>query len=126
LVVAFNGEAGNTHQHVRTFAFMNAMIVAGLEAWRPDALILDLRHLRYEWGDEMAGTLGAAWDWSRNPFPTAVVTSDLNRAGLASLVEQEMGADPQEWLFGSIDDAVAAVDYQLVRPTAEPGAAPDI
>jgi hypothetical protein len=91
---------------------MTAMIVAGLEAWRPEALILDLRQLRYSWGDEMHDTLAAASGWCGRSFPTAVVASGLNREALTSLVIQEMGGDPRKLLFESIEDAVAAVDRQ--------------
>jgi len=115
LLVAFDGAAGNTHQDIGTFAFMKAMIVAGLEAWRPEALILDLRRLRYSWGDEMHDTLAAADGWCRRAFPTAVVVSDLNRVGLTSLVVREMGRDPQDLLFDSIDEAVSALDQQQYR-----------
>src|SRR6266550_5869970 len=55
LVVHFSGECGNGSRNNRTgyAEFMSAIIKAAVEAWKPVALILDLRQLKYEWGDEM-------------------------------------------------------------------------
>jgi hypothetical protein len=109
LVVAFEGEAGNTHEHSGTFSFMRAMMEAGVAAWQPDAVILDLRGLIYAWGDNMVEVL--AIDSS---LPVAVVVSDLNREALTSLVAEEMFAQPREWLFESLDEAVTAVERDLL------------
>jgi hypothetical protein len=92
---------------------MEAMIAAGVAAWSPFGVVLDLRELSYEWGDEMQEVLAGA----RNPrrsLPTAVVVSDLNREGLTSLVTQEMLAAPADWLFDTVDDAIAAVDGKVI------------
>ena len=112
LIVAFAGEAGNSHEHCGTFSFMDAVIAAGIQAWQPCGLVLDLSRLRYEWGDEMQRTLEIGSSWYRGKFPTAVVVSELNRAGLTSLVTKEMDQEPDEWLFETIDLAVSAVDSQ--------------
>jgi hypothetical protein len=109
LVVAFHGEAGNTHAHIGTFAFMDAMIAAGVAAWQPMGVVLDLRGLRYAWGDEMARTLAGA---GIHEDPPAVVVSDLNREGLTSLVKEELGGRPEKWLYESLDDALAVVDQR--------------
>jgi hypothetical protein len=110
LVVAFAGEAGNSHECCGTFAFMKAMIAAGVAAWEPVAVVLDLRRLTYEWGDNMLDVLSIVDD-SR---PLAIVVSDLNREGLTSLVAQEMLAQPGDWLFESVEGAVAATDRAFV------------
>lgn len=104
LVVAFEGEAGNSHEHAGTFLYMLGMIAAGIAVWSPSALVLDLRKLKYAWGDTMAQVLGSS------VLPTTVVTSALNREGLTSLVEQEMFAKAGDWLFESLADAVAGCD----------------
>ena len=124
LVVAFDGAAGNSHEHIGTFAFMNAMIAAGLAAWRPAAVILDLQRLQYWWGDEMHDTLTSPRDEFGRALPTAVVVSDLNREALTSLVADEMGGDPRSLLFESLEAALAAADQRQYQPDAEPGAAP--
>jgi hypothetical protein len=105
LVIRFDGEAGNSREHFGAFALMRAVIAAGVAAWKPASLVLDLRRLTYEWGDNMAEVLGCA-----QPLPTAVAVSDLNRDGLASLVEQEMFGEPKRWLFESVEAAIGAVD----------------
>jgi hypothetical protein len=114
LVIAFIGKAGNSHEFCGTFNFMDAMIAAGVVAWHPFAVVLDLRQLSYAWGDEMQGTLGSAYDYvSGSSLPTSVVVSDLNRKGLTSLVIQEMFASPGDWLFETVEDAIAAVDRRV-------------
>jgi hypothetical protein len=110
------------------FDHASAIVMAGLEAWGPWALILDLRALAYSWGDRMQNVLGAAQRWYEplralrrafggeavgNDFPLAVVVSDLNREGLISLVRDEMHLDPGALLFESVDEAAAALDRQL-------------
>lgn len=115
LIVAFAGEAGNSHEHCGTFRLMDAITMAGIIAWKPSALILDLRNLKYDWGDEMQRTLTVALAWHGEDFPLAVVVSDLNREGLTSLVKHEMQEDPAKWLFNSIGDAAKEIDTAL-RP----------
>lgn len=113
-MIAFEGEAGNSHEHVGTFLYMLGMIAAGIAAWSPMTLVLDLRKLKYAWGDEMVQVLGSS------DVPTTVVTSDLNRNGLTSLVEQEMFAKASDWLFESLADAVAGsyLKYAALRSSS--------
>lgn len=73
LVVAFTGKADNRREFHGTYRFMNAMIAAGAAAWNPFAVVLDLRQLSYEWGDEMASALVSARDsHSGRSLPSAV------------------------------------------------------
>ena len=120
LVVAFKGVCGIGSANNSDATFMAAMIKAGIEAWSPDALVLDLRELDYRWGDMMSKVLGAGeysmfkqvinGDGEANQdLPTAVVISDLNREGLTSLVEMEMFAKTQDWLCESWEAAAALV-----------------
>lgn len=117
LIVGFEGEAGNSHEHCGTFTFMRAMITAGVVAWDPTAVVLDLRRLAYEWGDDMLRVLDVEGD-----APVAVVVSDLNREGLTSLVEEEIPGRPEDWLFESIEEAVAAVDRAAIADRSPDGA----
>ena len=113
IVVAFYGEygfgsAGNEDAH-----FMTAIIKAALAAWVPQALIIDLRQMTYEWGDLIARAIDAgAGQYYDAPFPTAIVISDRNREGLTSLISQELFADPEKWLFDSLETAMQAVEEQ--------------
>src|SRR5262245_44715109 len=101
LVVKVVGIADDDREPFGTFRFLRAMAMAGLEACdpRPLALVLDLSQLDYKWGDSMAGVLTAGARWAGTGFPTAVVVSHRNEAGLTSLVAQELAANPKEWLF---------------------------
>jgi hypothetical protein len=126
LVVRLEGTASN--QTAQIFDLAAATVMAGLEAWQPWALILDLRALAYTWGDRMQNVLAVAQYWyePHRPvrrafggeevpmeFPLAVVVSDLNRDGLESLVRDEMHLDPRTLLFDSQEVAARVLDQAL-------------
>jgi hypothetical protein len=119
LVIGFDGEAGNSREHFGSFAAMRAMIAAGVAAWEPAAVVLDLQRLTYEWGDNMAWVLTAAY-----PLPTAVAVSDRSRDGLTSLVRKEMFDNPGKWLFESVKQAIEAVDHAVRGRRTYRGPAP--
>jgi hypothetical protein len=100
---------------------MTAMIKAGVEAFHPLVLILDLSRLTYEWGDEMADVLVAARDrYLGVEFPIAVIVSDHCREGLTSLVKDEMNVgNPEDWLFDDWSSAFDAVvrKYRVLTKT---------
>lgn len=92
------------------------MIAGYMVATVPDGIVLDLTELRYEWGDEMAGVLFYCSNHSieqDQSIPVAVVTSDLNREGLTSLVRDEMSQPINEWLFSDVESAVESVCSRL-------------
>lgn len=114
LIVEFSGECGFGSGSNPDACYMDAMIAAGFRAWDPSCLILDLRNLRYEWGDRVAAIFAPPHDLiSTNneevEFPLAAVVSNLNRDGLTSLIKDEMDGNPEEVLFESLDDAQARV-----------------
>ena len=75
---------------------------------------LDLRHLDYQWGDEMTGVLSAGDRyWGISDLPTTVIVSNQCPVGLTSLVAQEMGEDPAHWLFDDLDDAVEGLELKM-------------
>lgn len=123
IVIAFQGEYGFGCRGADDAAYMKAMIVGADAAWGPDAIILNLRELRYEWGDEMADVLSTAAclpgagcveeEAEHAPARCAIVASDLNRDGLTSLVDEELFSQPEDWLFSSLEDAVAATDRMV-------------
>lgn len=114
LIVAFDGEYGYGSKGNSDAAFMSSMIKAGLEAWGPAALIIDLRAMSYEWGDMIGSAIAAGADRNiDSPFPTAIVVSDRNREGMTSFVQREMGQEPGKWLFETLEDALRAVAEQL-------------
>jgi hypothetical protein len=93
--------------------FMRAVTCAGLEAWHPLTLGFDFRELSYTWGDEMTDVLdvgeGMVAGSPRRNLPTAVVVSDLCRAGLTSLLLEVWTVPPEQWLFDTVDSARARV-----------------
>lgn len=115
VVTTFRGEAAATHELLHVFSAIDEALEEVLESEHPAGLILDLRELKYSWGDEMARTLSLPSTWYGGDFPVVVVTSDLNRAGLTSLVRDEMFSDPNEWLADSEDEAVSQLKTKLQR-----------
>ncbi|HSH96602.1 MAG TPA: hypothetical protein VK968_20810 [Roseimicrobium sp.] len=70
--------------------YLIAAAEAAMKAWWAPCTILDLRELRYAWGDEMAWITSVGWDpVTRNHRPLAIVVSDTCRAALKSLLEDE-------------------------------------
>jgi hypothetical protein len=112
LVAEFRGECRDNGDA----DFMTGIIKAANEVWFVSALILDWRKLKYEWGNEIAQPMGALGIHRVNnkniSAPTAIIVSDLNSSGLTSLVNQEMDGKPEELLFNSLEEALAAVDKQ--------------
>jgi hypothetical protein len=110
LIVEFSGECGFGSGRNADACFMDGMIAARFRAWSPACLILDLRRLKYEWGDMMTAIFAPPHELiSTNDeevdFPIAAIVSDLNRDGLASLVKEEMRGNPEALLFETLDDA---------------------
>jgi hypothetical protein len=103
LAISFQGRYVNDGSDS---VFMEGVIQWSLLAWEAHGLVLDFRDLAYEWGDRMQRVLDIAVAWHgsaeqhlvrqlfnpRDPsvFPTAVIISDKCRAGLESLVREEM------------------------------------
>jgi hypothetical protein len=137
LIVTASGVAANQRPHAGTYRSISAAIMAALEAWEPDALVLDFRELEYKWGDGMQETLRAGERWHQpriaasrlfatlgvtrpGRFYTTIVASPKNREGLTSLLRQEMREDPARWLFDTVDGCLAALDERLSVAGAEP------
>jgi hypothetical protein len=113
VMVAFEGEYGIGSKGNGDAVFMRAVIMMALEAWQPQALVIDLREMTYVWGDYIVTAIAAGQGrYFDMPFPTAIVVSDRNRQGLTSLISDEMDADPSQWLFDTLEEAVRAVKAQ--------------
>ncbi|HYP99929.1 MAG TPA: hypothetical protein VER96_14735 [Polyangiaceae bacterium] len=128
LVIRLSGSGSNAAHECGVFDLAPGIIMLGLEVWQPSALVLDLTNFKYEWGDMMRNVLSAGQRWygTVHPFravfcaglperlPFAVLVSDLNREGLTSLVEDEMGGEVASTLYESFSDAASALDRQLL------------
>lgn len=110
LIVSFQGEYGVGSGGNNDARFMSAMVTAALRAWWCRGLILDLREMRYEWGNALLEAVDAGKvRYTFAPFPTALVTSALNHQALEGLMRCEQQS-PGEWLFSSMEEALAAVE----------------
>lgn len=132
LLIEFTGEVAND-KPTNDAHFMDVVITAALTAWESQALVLDLRRLRYAWGDWMQNAIGAGRRRHRqipqgvrdlraifgelplgpDDFETRVVVSDLCRDGLVSLVRDEMQENPANWLVDSPEEAIEAIRQAL-------------
>lgn len=115
LVVRFEGIYGTGCGGNGDATFMSAIIAAGIEAWEPEAIVLDLQNLAYQWGDLMGKPLSMhqCHGDSDSPLRTAVVVSDLNRNGLTSLLRDELFLHPSEIFFESLEEALTAMQTKV-------------
>ena len=121
LIIEFTGECGFGSSSNDDARFMEGMIAAGFKAWNPSCCILDLRKLKYEWGDMMCVVFNPPHEFislTDDPveFPFAAVISDMNREGLLSLVLEEMSGDSTKLLFDSMETAMTRV-VEIARKT---------
>lgn len=90
LVVRYDGVYRNGGAGRDDALYLVAVAKAAQKAWWAPGTILDLRDLRYSWGDEMEWITSIGWDRvMRRHSPLAIVVSDQCRAGLKSLLEEE-------------------------------------
>jgi len=111
LVAAFDGVIEDSGSHESGYGYMHAMIGDGFAACTPATLILDLRGLKYDFGDQMLRIFDQR-------IITKVIVSDLNRNGLSTLISGTLFLDPNAELFDSLENALNACDSayaQLVR-----------
>lgn len=114
LVVEFSGECGFGCGSNADACFMHGMIAAAFKIWEPACCILDLRGLKYEWGDMVSVLFDAPHDFISLgevsfEYPIVAVISDLNREGLTSLVRDWMSEDPTKLLFDTMELAYLRV-----------------
>ena len=109
LVISFGGTYGYGCLGNKDAMIMEAVIKAAMLAWNYlHAIILDLSAMCYQWGDMIGDAISAT-----GPVPVLIVTSPLNRIGLTSYVSSEMDGDPAEWLFESVDTALAELQQRF-------------
>ncbi|TYA14465.1 hypothetical protein FRY98_01905 [Paenibacillus faecis] len=108
------GSGGNSDA-----TYMRAMGEAALEAWDPDALILDLSDLDYEWGDMMDYVFDMGVDkYADLPFPKAMVVSERCEEAIRTLLlglYSPKGIEETGWVFRSLEDAWSYVEKKLVE-----------
>lgn len=109
LVVAFYGEYRYGSAGDNDAAFMRGVIAAALLSWDSQGIIIDLRDMKYMWGDMLQSVFYVA-DSITKDIPTVVLVSDLNREGINSLLKKEMFEDPSKWLYESTEEAIKAIE----------------
>ena len=112
LIVSFSGtfprgSLGNEHGE-----FISFMTSFGVQAFKPECLILDFRKLDYTWGNALlqvfsdVSHLRDCEDEEYGPpFPILAVTSKQNRKAFLSLVTP-VGEGEPEWHFKDLDEAI--------------------
>ncbi len=101
------GSAGNSDA-----TYLMAMGKAALEAFDPEALIIDMTDLHYEWGDMLECVLGLGDD----RVPMGVVVGHGCRQAVGTLCFGENStrdACEKEWILDSLDQAWAYVTSLL-------------
>jgi hypothetical protein len=113
LVASFDGEYRPGSAGAPDAMLIRGITQAAVTVWSPAGLVLDLRKLHYEWGDEMDMLLGPP---DGLEIPTAVVGSELCLPAIATLmfgVNTTKRATEQEGVFDALDAALAYVEAQL-------------
>jgi hypothetical protein len=102
------GSGGNSDA-----TFMVAMGNAGVEAFEPDAIIIDLSSLAYEWGDMMDSVFGIGSD---RKVPTAIIVGEQCRPAIGTLcfgVNSTKDACEHDDIFDSLEAAWSYVTRLL-------------
>lgn len=83
----------------------------GVQTWKPDALIVDMRKLSYVWGDGMIAIVEFRnkTGSSQASLKTIIVTSPLNEAALGSLVGG-LGSDTDKFFVRSLEEAHSLIE----------------
>lgn len=115
LIVAFEGEYGYGCEGNADARFINAIRQAAGTAWEHNALILDYRAMKYEWGDMLPICKGAERCsaeveslirvCSGSLVYQTTLISDLNRQGISTLIESDE-------FFDSLEDAMAWIEQE--------------
>lgn len=112
LVVSFVGKYGygcEGNGDARKMAEdVEAILAAHEDA---EAVVFDGTRLWYKWGDEIGRVSGGGRPW--------VWAVSEETSGLVSYVAAEMAREPSEWLFPSVEEAIAAARARVVAEVTE-------
>ena len=92
---------------------LSARLVKELTDEQPAGLIVDLREVQYSYGDDMGRVLCPAGEYDVPHCPMVIITSELNRDGLTSLVRDEWFSKPVLWLVEREEEAWALMQSKL-------------
>lgn len=109
LVVSFHGLYDHGSLGNGDGRLMAAIVSAGVVAWQPSGLVLDLRDLDYEFGNTILGAINVGYDEDHGWLtPTRIVVSSKSSDGLNSLMEF-VKRDPADWLCPDVEQAIERV-----------------
>ncbi|MFT9820970.1 hypothetical protein [Lysinibacillus sp. NPDC056185] len=106
------GSAGNTDA-----IYMNVMGKAAMEAWDPDAIIIDLQDINYEWGDMLEYVFNISADkYPNEALPLAVIVGTGCEKAVRTLL---LGIDSKEpidkigWIFKDLETACKYINKKF-------------
>lgn len=110
LAISYSGEYGVGCEGNGDAQYMYAMGKLGIELYKPDAGIIDLRDLEYVWGDmlEMVFGLGRQNLYPHN-ISMAMIVGDKCKEAIGTLLFGLGSKEPatnEDWIFDSMDEAV--------------------
>lgn len=118
MIIKYSGEYGFGSAGNSDAVYMKAMGRAALEAWEPDAVILEWSELKYEWGDMLALALDIDIGRCEPALPMAVVVGPPCEEAVRTLllgINSEEGLETIEWMFKNKDEAIAYIEKQLQK-----------
>ena len=104
VILEFSGVYGWGSKGNRDADFIAAIKAAALEVLHPQAVVFDLRKMRYEWGNRIWNVLPCCGPEKGAALPVALVISDECRKGFASCP----GMVPP--MFESLEEALRFVE----------------
>jgi hypothetical protein len=116
LVIEFAGKHGIGSEGNNDSLYMATIIKAAMNIWYVDGLVLDFKHLEYEWGNSIGEVILAGKRVRGKRFPTAVVVSELCEPALKSAqpfyaLDSQSG-EQVKWLFDDFESAASYVKEQ--------------
>ena len=124
VVIQFEGAFGFGSGGNSDATFMRSMGEAGVQAFDPNAIIIDLSALSYEWGDE-GDEMECVFDIGGDrKVPTALVVGEKCRKAIGTLCfgeDSTQDACEQDWIFDSLDQA-----WHFVTKRLDDGESPPI
>lgn len=116
LVIHFSGTYQSGSRGNSDATYMVAIGNACIKAIDPDAVILDLSELDYQWGDRMAAVMDIGGSDRDMPFPLAIVVGPKCREAIGTLcfgVNSKTDVCQHEHIFDDLADAWAYLDEEF-------------
>jgi hypothetical protein len=120
MVVKFIGKYGVGSAGNSDAQFMVAMLKAAVWAWEPEACIIDLSELHYEWGDMMDAVLGFSDDVLQ--VQPVSVAGPLCSKAVSTLIQGLDGKaefTAEDFVYKSMDEAFVQIEQQLFEANRE-------